>query len=284
MLRYAVYRVLYGEDFIIESIMSILPVVDKIIIFKDTKPWGDISHVKYNSRVIPVPEQIDNWEIKVRSLHWKYLSKIDIITDHMSNNIGQFTHFVNDIIIPNYGKPDYILFVEPDHVFRKDMAAALLTEMELGEVMVGTTRPIELWRTPLYRIPERPRKCSVLWNMKHFDHIPMTGRHADITNISTLNIFTHNLGFCVSPNSMLWKFLLCIEYSNKINDSPPNPNWYNKWLDWTVIDRDLEISLGHERDIPFAYSYDKDDLPETIVESLNKFTKISKTINDPRLI
>jgi hypothetical protein len=51
-----------------------------------------------------------------------------------------------------------------------------------------------------------------------------------------------------------------------IGDCPPNELWYDKWLNWSLENNNscLEISLGQEHMIPFAYVYDRDFLPEEI--------------------
>ena len=77
----------------------------------------------------------------------------------------------------------------------------------------------------------------------------------------------HNLGFCMSPQTMFWKHLLALGFCQKIKDSQPNENWYfDKWVGWNSNgnNKDLEITRGHESDIPYAVQYDKAELPEVL--------------------
>ncbi len=59
-LTYALYRVLYGEDFIQDSILSILDHVDKVFVFWDDRPWGDVKEAKYKGHMTKIPTHIDN--------------------------------------------------------------------------------------------------------------------------------------------------------------------------------------------------------------------------------
>ena len=67
---------------------------------------------------------------------------------------------------------------------------------------------------------------------------------------------------------MYWKHLTAIAFSQKIRDFPPNENWYDKWLNWTIDgnNKDLEISQGYEHTVPYAMRYNGDELPEIIKE------------------
>lgn len=66
VLTYAIYRVLYGEDFLFDSIISILDYVDKIFIFWDDKPWAGVKEAHYKSQLIPLPSKIDNVVGKIK--------------------------------------------------------------------------------------------------------------------------------------------------------------------------------------------------------------------------
>lgn len=59
-LTYAVFRILYGEDFLMDSVLSIIEYVDKIFIFWDDRPWGGVRSAQYKGKVIPIPSKIDN--------------------------------------------------------------------------------------------------------------------------------------------------------------------------------------------------------------------------------
>ena len=74
-MRYAIYRCLYGEDFVQESIKSIEPYVDKIFVFWTNKAWGNATECTYKGRLVRFPEKFDNIVEKVQLLN---NSKIEI--------------------------------------------------------------------------------------------------------------------------------------------------------------------------------------------------------------
>jgi hypothetical protein len=78
-----------------------------------------------------------------------------------------------------------------------------------------------------------------------------------------IDVFVHNLGFCMSEKNMFIKFLLSLGFSKIIGDSAPNFGWYDKWLTWEPSVKNLEISEGFEDTIPYAIPY-VDPLPETL--------------------
>jgi hypothetical protein len=260
----AIYRCLYGADFIQQSIKSIIDYVDKIFIFWDDIPWGNVKEVTYKGARIFFPKRFDDILDKIRDIN---TDKIELIYDHVENNINQFSHLVNDIIIPDYDKPEDIIIIEVDQVFRKNEIENALHEFRNSNWRVAKTRQIELWRSIDFRIPERPKRTGVVfWNMDGIDKLPDTFRQGEPTDywlnllhgIYTLDAFVHNLGFCVSEQAMFWKHLLALGFSQKIGDTQPNENWFeDKWLTWDFADNNenLEISRGYESDIPYALRY-----------------------------
>lgn len=261
-MRYAVYRCLYGEDFIQESINSITDYVDKIFVFWDEKPWGDIKQCTYKGEVVKFPEKFDNIVEKIKELK---NPKIHLIYDHQTNNINQFTHFLNDIILPNHEKPDTLIMLEVDYVYRKDQIEKALELFEKSGYQNATTRQIEIWKGLKHYLPERERFASMLWNLKNLDKMPPTGRHANSEDLKKIDAFVHNFGFAVSEKTMYWKHMTALGFYQEINDSPPNEDWYEeKWLKWDyeTNNKDLEISKGAEYLIPKAMPYNTDELPE----------------------
>lgn len=262
IMIYAVYRCLYGEDFIQESIKSIREYVDKIFIFWDDTPRGNIESCIYKGQEIKFPKKFDNILDKIRELNDP---KIILIYDHVETDIGQFTHLVNDIILKNWPKPDLFMVIEVDHVFKESEIIKALELMSSGQIIHATTKPLELWKTYEYIIPDRKRLATMFWNMKGLESLPPTGRQAN-TRPEGLPVYTHNLGFCFNPQTMYWKHLISIGSAPKTKDAPPNENWYDKWLTWSIDgdNKNLEVSLGREHTIPYAYRYDLDELPEVI--------------------
>lgn len=262
---YAVYRCLYGEDFIQESIKSIRDFVDQIFIFWDDRPWGNIESCIYKGQEVQFPKKFDNILEKIKGLADP---KVNLIYDHVENNIGQFTHLVNDIILTNWPKPDLLMVVEVDHVFKRSEITKALELMLSGHIAHASTKPLELWKTYEYRIPDRRRLATVFWNMKNLDKLPKTGRQANDRRVNFLPVYTHNFGFCFNPQTMYWKHLTAIGFSQKIKDFPPNENWYDMWLNWSIDgeNKNLEIAKGYEHTVAYAYRYNIDELPEIIKE------------------
>ena len=268
---YTVYRCLYGEDFIKESIKSVADFSDKIFVFWTNKPLGGVTEVKYKDEIIKFPRKIDNIIDVIEDIGD---SRISLVYDHVDNNDNQFTHLVNDIILPNYPRPDIIVFLEPDMVYKKENFLKCLDDFEKSNLVSASAKQIELWRRYDYRIPERFRPSSTWWNLNKTEVIPLTGKSANVSDLSYLNGHVHNFGFCIKDINMYWKHLLAIAFSKKIGDSAPNENWYDgKWLSWDFEKNNvnLEISLGFESCIPCSFPYDIKDLPETVLDNHGKF-------------
>lgn len=248
----AIYRVLYGEDFIQESITSILPYVDKVFVIKAEKPWGNTKGVHYKGEWISWPEKFDNTRERVLALNEP---KVEIIDDYWPTPKGQHTHIVNDIILKRCS-PFSVVFIEPDHVFEPNEAKKAFAQWAMCHESQASTRQIEYWRTKEYMIPERRNRTSVVFHRilgQPMDETEFNGTRGH--DIPRLNCFVNNLGFCVSYKTMYWKHLTALAFSSVIGDSQPNPDWLeNKWLTWDYDSNNdnLEISLGYEWTIPYA--------------------------------
>jgi len=275
-MRYAIYRCLYGEDFIQDSIQSISNYVDKIFVFWDDTPWGDIDQCIYKGEVVKFPEKFDRIIEKIQALN---NPEIELIYDHQFNNINQFTHFVNDIILPNYDRPDEIMVIEVDHVFRPDQLELALHEFRTDNYIAATTRQIEIWKGFRHRVPERPYRTGVaLWNMSNLKYFPETQRQADYADMPRLSAEVHNLGFAISERAMYWKHMTALGFSQAIGDSQPVEDWYeSKWLNWNpeTNNKNLEISLGYEHLIPQAIPYEINELPVSIYQRLMKMEAVA---------
>jgi len=260
---YAVYRCLYGEDFIQQSIKSIENYVDKIFIFWDDTPWADATQCTYKGNVVKFPKKFDNILDKIKELN---NPKIELIYDHQYDNVNQFTRFINGIILPNYDIPDMIMCIEVDHVWRKDQLENCL--LEYKNHAVSSSSQIFLWRSFDYKLDYNRRRPSVVfWNMKKVNILPRTGRQAECKEMEYLNGYVHNLGYCISEKVMYWKHMTALGFSQKIRDSAPDEMWYeNKWLNWDyeTNNQNLEPSKGYEHFIPRAEKYNLDELPEIL--------------------
>ncbi len=269
MKIYAVYRCLYGEDFIQESIAAIEPYVDKVIVIWSDVPWGNVQEVQYKGDTVVIPKQIDNIIQRIKGMPGE---KIHLIHDNVFTPENQFTHFMDDIVLANFEMPTHVMFLEPDMVFKKQELELTLESFDNANLITASTKQIELWRNFDHRIPARVRPGCILWNMKWIGSVfPPTGKSCNYVILPYLPSMVHNFGFCVSDRSMYWKHLLAMGFSEKINDSPPNPEWLEKkWHAWNGMsnNRDLEVSLGKEYEIPCAIYYDRRELPETILEGI----------------
>lgn len=269
MSIYAVYRVLYGEDFVQYSIRSILPYVDQIFVFWDDTPWGDVHSCIYHGERVIFPEKFDAAVERIQDMNEP---KVILLYDHRFNNVNQFTYLVNEKVIPAYGKPDELLVIEVDSVFKKAEIEKAFTEFRQRNLRCAKTRQVEVWRGFDYRVPEREyRTGAILWNLRDIELMPPTQRQAEGEGMKILEAEIHNLGFAVSPKVMYWKHLTALAFSQAIGDSIPNEDWLeDKWLTWhpKTNNKDLEISLGFEHVIPEVVPYDVSLLPEEIYRDL----------------
>jgi hypothetical protein len=264
-MRYAVYRCLYGEDFIQESIRSISDHVDRVFVFWTNKPWGSSSGCEYKGTFYKFPEKFDNLLERIHELNDP---KVTLIKAHTDTPDNQLTHYINSLVLPNFDRPEFIMFLEPDHVFRDDQINGMIDDFMSSGATSLSTRQVELWKTPDFRIPERTRCGSMLWNMTGLDVMPNTRFHADVSPVRFTDRFVHNFGFCVSDLNMFWKHLTALAFSREIGDSVPNVNWLDDtWRNWhpKTNNRNLEISLGYEHLIPYAEPYPASELPKSIV-------------------
>ena len=264
MKIYFIYRCLYGEDFIQQSILSVKDYADKILVFWTDTPFGNISEVIYKGITQPIPKPIDRILDRINELE---LPNLMTYYAHFPDPMNQVTVLINDYVLPNYEKPDLIIFLEPDMVWRKDQ---LELALKFIPDQISYVKQVELWKTPQFRIPERAKRPgAIFYNMKNLSQVPPTGRDgcpAPVSRVPAIPTLIHNFGFCVSERNMLWKHMLALGFAKLIGDRVPNEDWYEKkWLSWDfeTNNKNLEISRGREHWIPCAVPY-TDELPETI--------------------
>lgn len=260
---YAVYRCLYGEDFIQESIKSINDHVDKIFVFWDDAPPGKLTECIYKGQTIRFPKKFDNVIEKIKELD---NPRIEIIYDHQDTIDNQLTHFVNDIILPNNKKPSIVIYLDVDHVFRSDEIEKAIGEFEEQDYVFATTEQIELWKDVQYRLPERPEKVgAVFCNLSKLKRMPATLKHGGIAVMPKLSACVHNFGFAVSEKVMYWKHLLSIALAQKFGGGIPFENWYEeKWLNWDYETNNENLDISEQYIISSTLPYNTDKLPELI--------------------
>jgi len=194
----AVYRVLYGEDFIQESIKSILPHVNSVLVVKAEKPWGNTKGVTYKGQWVAWPEKFDDTREKVLELNEP---RVEIVDDYYPTPLGQLSHIVNDLVLPRF-KPENIVFIEPDHVFSEEQAFKAFKAWDEFPGTQATTKQIEHWKTPLWRVPERPNRTSVVFHRIKGQPLGPTGFNGASGEIHRLPALVNNLGFCISEKVM----------------------------------------------------------------------------------
>lgn len=264
----AVYRVLYGEDFIQESILSILPHVDKVYVVKAEKPWGNTTGVTYMDAWFEWPSKFDNTVEKVLELNEP---KVEIIPDYWPTPNGQLTHIVNDLILKRCS-PETVVFIEPDHVFSEEQATQAFMSWKVYSGVQASTRQVEHWKTPYYCIPERPNRTSVVFHRVHGHPMGSTGFNGASEGIDRLPAYVNNFGFCISAPNMFWKHLTALAFSKIVGDSPPDERWFaDKWLNWhpETNNSNLEISFGYAWAIPYAVPCSDAFIPESIKRRYN---------------
>lgn len=277
--RYVMFRCLYGEDFVRESIRSIAPYVDKVFVFWTDKAWADVTSCVYQGKTVQFPPdgKFDFIRERLEESQREFPDQVVLAYDHVFNNRNQFTHFVNDLILPKHPKPDTMLMMEVDYVWRKDQIEAALAEFEDGGIQHASSSQVELWKTFAYHVVRQDpnRRAAMFWDMTKLDQMPPTNRHADGPNMKRLAAQVHNLGFCASAHIILWKHLTAIGYCQKIGDSPPNEDWYDKvWRTWDfeTNNSNLEMSRRYEHLLPRAEPY-TDALPEVLVAEFDRWRK-----------
>ena len=266
-MKWAIYRIHYGIDYIDESINSIIDQVDKVFIFYSLKPWIQQKTFEYKGKKIQFPE---NPEKVLNYLQSKYKKNKKIIIknyecDTPLNQFGKLYDFACKIELT---KPNYTLFMEPDMIFASNQLRFLTLELYLKFwIPFIVTKQIEIWKYDktlkiknTFRIPLRKRRIGpVLWkNNRNISGIAtgFGGGSLDKTNNFSFLLKTLNMGFSFNKETMYYKHLVSIVFSNVIGDTEPDEYWYdNKWIGWHSGMQDLEITKGSQHLIKNAYKY-----------------------------
>jgi hypothetical protein len=259
-MRVAIYpSILYGADFIRESVESILPYVDKVYAVLMQRPWGNTAGVVYKNEWIPWPARFDDTRERLADL-----PVIPIETYKFSpwNRWGFAVELVRE-----FCTPDEIVLIDPDCVFSNEEGELTFAEWDENPYVWAQPKQIELWRTPAWQVT-RPR--SMVWLARNdlaLINYPDPPRDDRIERPKMQKLLgsVHNMGFCVSEQAMKWKHLTALAFAPVVNESLPNPDWFEtKWLNWRPGMRDLEISIGCESGISEAVRYDTTELPMSI--------------------
>ena len=262
---WAIYRLHYGVDFIKQSINSIKDDVDKIFIFYSLKPWVKKDQIKYQNKFIQFPENPENVELFLKENF--STEKIFIKNYECKTPLNQFGKLFDLSCEIENKKPKYVLFMEPDMIFGKKQLNKLKLELKLKFWLnFLIARQIEIWKYEItskskntFRIPLRKKRVGpALWKVNDKFKIETQfggGSQKKKNNFSSF-IKILNMGFSFNKNTMLYKHLTAMVFSEVIGDSVPDENWYEKkWLNWKIDSKNLEISEGSQHLIKQAYTY-----------------------------
>lgn len=248
-MKVAFYRVLYGEDFIQESINSFQEHFDKIYVFWADRPFGGETQVTFEDKNYIFPEKFDNIVEKVQELN---NPKIKLIYDWQETPRNQHKILMERIVEDLGEMPELFMAIEPDMVFSKFAELPTVLRHKLPRSIA--VNHIELWKTVDYRIPQRNRPGVIFYSAIP-NHTAFNGMAEDTLHLQGENTL-YNLGFCCSAKVMFWKHLTSLSFARKIGDSIPDPDWFRKkWLNWTEDTTDLAISIRFASNIPKAVPF-----------------------------
>jgi len=269
---YAVYRCLYGAEFIEKSIRSVLHIADRVFVYWTNKPFAGVWEVEWEGVIVKLPDILPDITDVLTPLVEEFGERVVVCYDHWGVPDNQFTHLINDRLLGDALCPDYVICMEPDMVWKKDQLKKAYEEFTESKLLSATLPQVELWKTPEWCIPSRPKRIGpVFFNMKDkYRHgVPETGKSGNTKDMGRLEgCHVHNFGFCVQIRTMFLKHILALGFSREIKDSQPNEKWFfDKWVTWDpeTNNVNLEISEGREHTISKAIPYE-DELPEVFYE------------------
>lgn len=279
MKTVAIYRLLYGSDFIGESLSSIYNHVDKILCFVGHEMFGGQRIINYFGHDVYLPHDIDGLTHAINN--WKKhndpADKVKVLFNPYATLLkGQLQRMVNDEVIPRYPDTTHILFVESDEVWHEDTLPQLFKAATTSDADEFLAQPLLFWRTPSY-VSARFNPYCVLRALKGRKQIGLTG-HAlmsagnDVKKLDT-GLKVHNFGFAAGERTIFWKHLTALSFSRDLKlDSPPREEWFEGvWRPWnwhTNRRTDLCPSIGYETAFPAATEYPADQLPRIMRERI----------------
>jgi len=256
---YVIYRILYGTDFLERSMRSVYNVADRIFVGYSTEPWS-------KPKNFPKITDIEKSPVKViRENFDKKDEKIKVFSHHVDTPKGQF-NYLYDYAVDISGKPDMVIFMEPDMVWAPGVFKSFIEEAQRRSSEYLFAPQIELWKSYDWRIRQRNRFGPAAYK----GLIPELG-FGQFTQPPQDSILSkagcYNFGFCLNEKTMLYKHKAALDFSAKIGDSVPAETWYkDKWLNWTPNTIDLEPSAKHTHLIRQALPY---KMPEDMKEYMN---------------
>jgi len=308
MKIYAIYRVLYGEDFFKDSVESLIKYCDRIFLFIHDRPWGNKFDVNIYGKNIKYPKYFDNCRKIAQELKDMYSNKIIIINDdelkdyiipgYGVSNIStiacgnSYLSFYN-YIQKNYEQPNILLTPELDVVMDNNVND-IIKEFLKTNKLYGYPKCKFFYGHPQYQFKykkiygvdnkieqelEGGRLGLQLVNCDLLDKIKLDSPHIKkfffrvaykmpLKEGVFLNYYCFNFGYCWNYKTMFWKLLVNLSQSNF--DSPSDFQWYKeKYLTWTENTTNLEIAKGYFDNIPNTFKIDKNILPLSIQKRID---------------
>jgi hypothetical protein len=255
-MNWAIYRIHYGTDFLEDSINSIIDSVDKVFVIYSLNPWVVKDTVSYLGNEIPMPKLHED-VVSFMEKHYSDNKKVEWFNQEASTPDNQFRNYYDICVEKQNFEPHTVLFIEPDMVYTKGDVDYLRKQLLFNTTPCLGTTQIELWKWHRWRIPQRSRIGPVMWMPLRS---PNFRTHFGPTMPGVEHVHQHiqnyNFGFCLNPQTMLYKHLTAINFSATIGDSIPSQEWYRKkWLNWNTKTRDIEISEKWKHLIPKAELY-----------------------------
>ena len=266
-MKWAIYRIHYGLNFLKQSIDSIKDSVDRVFVIYSLDPWVKEYTINYLGEIFVMPVLHENVS---EFMKWKYGEdkKIEYWRAEIPSPKNQFRQLYEMVCEKMEGVPEHVLFMEPDMVFYKPDVEKLFNELETRDLPCLGTLQIELWKNFEWRIPLRDRIGPMIWSPQRY-HTWEThfGTYQDNMQIISEDILNYNFGFCLDEKTMLYKHLTAINFSKVIGDSIPSQEWYrDKWLNWTPETTDIEIAERWKHTIPRAVIY---NMTEKMKDQMN---------------
>jgi hypothetical protein len=251
-MRWVIYRIHYGLDFLKQSIDSIKDDVDKIFVVYSMNPWIEKEKVTYLGETIKMPFLHENVEQFMYD-HYQANQKIVWFSAEFNSPKNQFRQLYDLCRSREIYKPDTVLFMEPDMLFYKPLVSAAYNELSIRNLPCLSFQQIELWKTSSYRVPQRDRLGPTIWKIDYSeDFSTHFGTYAPEKHLQhqSNHIQVYNFGFCLNAQTMFYKHLTAINFSRVIGDSIPSHEWYrDKWLNWDIDTEDLEIAQNYKSNI-----------------------------------
>jgi len=280
MRTVAIYRLLYGSDFIGESLASIYPHCERILCFVGREMFGGRRTIKYFGHDVYLPHDIDGLTDAIHA--WKAANdpdnKVRVLPNpHATLLKGQLQAMINGEVIPRYD-PTHVLFVESDEVWHENTIKTLFQiaqESDADEIMAAAC--YLFWRSYKY-CSTRTNPYAVMRALKGRKNIGPTG-HAlgsagnDVKRHNDDRLKIHNFGFAASERTIFWKHLTGLSFGRDLNlDSPSREEWFEDvWRPWNGVSNrrtDLCPSIDHVHAFAPAQDYPFEQLPKLMQQRI----------------